>query len=49
MKKLFDKTEIKGITLKNRFIRSAMHEGLADQDGGISDELLEIYENVSKG
>ncbi len=50
MKSLFDKTGLKNLELKNRFIRSAMHEGLADKnDGSISPEILEIYESVAKG
>lgn len=50
MKNLFDKTEIKNIKLKNRFIRSAMHEGLADKnDGSVSPEILDVYEKVAKG
>ena len=30
---LFEKTEIKNMTLKNRFVRSATWEGLAGEDG----------------
>jgi len=50
MKNLFDKTKFKNMELKNRMIRSAMHEGLADkEDGSISDEIVNIYKDVAKG
>ncbi len=50
MKGLFDKTGFKNLELKNRFIRSAIHEGLADsQDGSVSPEILNIYEEIAKG
>lgn len=50
MKNLFDKTKIKNLEFKNRFIRSAMHEGLAEkEDGSISQEIIDIYEDVAKG
>ncbi len=49
MKNLFDKTKIKGMELKNRFIRSAMHEGLAGNDGEVNREILDVYEAVAKG
>ncbi len=37
------------MSLKNRFIRSATHEGLADKKGGITDKLIRVYENIAKG
>jgi 2,4-dienoyl-CoA reductase-like NADH-dependent reductase (Old Yellow Enzyme family) len=49
MKNLFDKTKIKNIELKNRFIRSATHEAMASADGNITDKLLQIYEDLAKG
>ncbi len=49
MKSLFDKSNLKKLNFKNRFIRSAMHEGLAGSEGEISPELLKIYENIAKG
>lgn len=50
MKNLFDKTTVKNLELKNRFIRSAMHEGLADkEDGSVTDEIIKIYEDIAKG
>lgn len=49
MKSLFDKTNIKGMELKNRFIRSATHEGLADKHGEITDQYINFYENLARG
>lgn len=49
MAALFDKTELCGMTLKNRFFRSATWDGLARPDGSLTDDLYAIYENVAKG
>ena len=49
MKTLFDKTEFCGMTVKNRFFRSATWDGLARPDGSLPEELYQIYENVAKG
>ena len=46
---LFDKTKIKGMELKNRFIRSATHEAMATDDGYVTDKLVEVYEDLAKG
>ncbi len=45
---LFDKTEISGISLQNRIIRSATHDGLADENGAPSDELIKKYAHLAK-
>lgn len=45
---LFDKTYISGITVKNRIIRSATHDGLADENGAPNDKLISKYENLAK-
>lgn len=49
MKDLFDKTQIKNMNLKNRFIRSATWEGLANDDGHINENILNVYSNLAKG
>ncbi len=49
MKSLFDKTKIKDIEIKNRFIRSATHEAMATDDGYVTEKLINIYENLTKG
>jgi len=45
---IFDKAEISGITLKNRIIRSATHDGLADENGAPTDRLIRKYEFLAK-
>ncbi|MFZ2950258.1 MAG: NADH:flavin oxidoreductase, partial [Desulfuromonadaceae bacterium] len=49
MKSLFDQTCFAGLHLKNRFIRSATRDGLADDRGQVTQELLRVYENLAKG
>ncbi|MBR0383741.1 MAG: hypothetical protein IJH61_03535 [Eubacteriaceae bacterium] len=49
MKKIFEPVKINNLTLKNRLIRSATWEGVADPDGGISDDAYLIYEELAKG
>lgn len=49
MKKLFDVTKIGGTTIKNRFIRSATWEGMADEEGHLTSELIDLYEKLAKG
>lgn len=49
MKSLFDKTHMKNIELKNRFVRSATWEGLANDDSHINEKILNVYENLCKG
>ncbi len=40
---LFNETTISGIAVKNRIIRSATHDGLADEVGAPTDELIRKY------
>lgn len=49
MKSMYDKTNLAGMKLKNRFIRSATYEGFASESGHLTEKLMEIYENLSKG
>jgi len=49
MKNLFDKTQIKALDIKNRFIRSATHEAMATDDGYATEKLIEVYENLARG
>jgi len=46
---LFEKTNIKGMALKNRFVRSATHEGMADENGFPTRDLFNLYERLAKG
>ncbi|WP_369283655.1 NADH:flavin oxidoreductase [Oscillibacter sp. GMB15532] len=49
MKTLFDETQLSGLNLKNRFVRSATHDGRADALGHVTQELIEHYEELAKG
>jgi 2,4-dienoyl-CoA reductase-like NADH-dependent reductase (Old Yellow Enzyme family) len=49
MKTLFDQTELAGMKLKNRFVRSATYDGVADKQGHVTEALLHIYENLAEG
>ena len=49
MSKLFDHTKINGMTLKNRFVRSATWEGMAAKDGACTPRLVETIARLSKG
>ena len=49
MKNLFETVELNHLKLKNRLIRSATWEGIAQPDGGITDTAYEIYEELAKG
>lgn len=45
---IFETAEISGITLKNRIIRSATHDGLADINGAPTDKLIRKYEFLAE-
>jgi len=47
MKTLFDTTLLSGIRVKNRFVRSATWEKLADDKGHITDKQSAIYEELA--
>ena len=49
MKNLFDAVEMKNLHLKNRLVRSATWEGIADFDGSIGENTYEIYRELAKG
>ena len=49
MPALFESTEINGMTLKNRFVRSATYEGMAEPDGQVTDELLDCMAELARG
>ena len=46
---LFEKTNIRGMELKNRLVRSATHEGMADDNGFPTQDLFKLYERLAKG
>ncbi len=45
---LFCETSISGINVKNRIIRSATHDGLAEDNGAPSKKLIAKYEHLAK-
>ena len=49
MSVLFDETEINGMTIQNRFIRSATWEGLSSDQGRCSKELVKFTVDLARG
>ncbi len=45
---LFKETVISGISVKNRIIRSATHDGLADENGAPTEKLIAKHEHLAK-
>ena len=48
-RKIFEPVTMNHMTTKNRLIRSATWEGIAEFDGSIADEAYEIYRELSHG
>jgi 2,4-dienoyl-CoA reductase-like NADH-dependent reductase (Old Yellow Enzyme family) len=46
---LFETTEIKGMKLATRFVRSATWEGMATEDGACTPRLVEVYRRLAEG
>ncbi|MBP1763968.1 MAG: NADH-dependent flavin oxidoreductase, Oye family [Firmicutes bacterium] len=49
MKNLFDATVINNMKLKNRFVRSATWENMADEKGHITERLFNVYRALAEG
>ena len=49
MSKLFETTELNGMTIKNRFIRSATWEGMAGDDGACTPKLVDLMAKLAEG
>ena len=49
MSSLFEKTTINGMTLNNRFIRSATFEAMANSDGSCKPELIRLNKELADG
>lgn len=49
MAKIFEPTNLSGIELKNRLVRSATWEGLANPDGTVTPALVRIHEELAEG
>ena len=48
-KKIFEEDHLGNMTVKNRLIRSATLESLADEEGKLSDEIMEVYRELARG
>src|SRR4030042_4467140 len=49
MAKLFDVTKLNGMSLKNRFVRSATAEGMATDDGQATPQLIDLMAELAEG
>ena len=49
MKKIFEAVELKNLTVRNRLVRSATWEGIANPDGSVTEEAYDIYSELAKG
>lgn len=49
MKKIFEPVEMNNLTIRNRLIRSATWEGIANSDGSLMEEAYDIYCELAKG
>lgn len=49
MAELFEGTSINGMSLANRFVRSATWEGLADEDGAVTPRLIDMMVELVRG
>jgi len=47
--KVFEPKEMGGMVIKNRLVRSATHEGMASEDGSVTDKLVELYKTLAEG
>ena len=49
MKTIFDEIDLNGLNLKNRLVRSATWEGMADYAGHMPKALYDVYEDLAIG
>ncbi len=49
MHALFEETTLKGMVLKNRFVRSATWEGLATDEGAATPKLIDVSRRLAQG
>ncbi len=47
--KLFETTQINGMTLANRFVRSATWEGMASDEGAVTPDLVNLNAELARG
>lgn len=46
---LFESSQINTMRLKNRLVRSATYEGMATEEGRVTENLVKLYEQLSRG
>ena len=49
MRRVFEPVKIGNLELKNRLVRSATWEGIAQPDGSMTEQAYTIYEELAKG
>lgn len=49
MRKVFEESKIGNIKLKNRILRSATHESMADSEGKPTEDLIKKYMELAQG
>lgn len=49
MRKIFDQTQINGMRLRNRLVRSATWEGMCEEDGRPTKKLARLYNELALG
>ncbi|MFW6055787.1 MAG: tRNA-dihydrouridine synthase [Chloroflexota bacterium] len=49
MPELFEQTQLKEIPIRNRFVRSATYEGMANSDGTAKDSLVDLTTDLARG
>ncbi len=49
MPTLFEQVELSGVPMRNRFVRSATFEGMAEPSGAVKPELVALTEELAKG
>jgi 2,4-dienoyl-CoA reductase-like NADH-dependent reductase (Old Yellow Enzyme family) len=49
LRTLFEESKINGMTLKNRLVRSATWENMADAKGHMTEKLFRLYQDLAKG
>lgn len=49
MKKIFEPVTMKNLTVRNRLVRSATWEGIANPDGSVTEEAYDIYSELAQG
>ena len=49
MASIFEATVLSGVEVQNRLVRSATWEGMADDEGRVTPELVRVYEELADG